>query len=291
VRFGIYVPNFGEFANPLGLLSLARDAESAGWDGFFVWDHLVLAKGVEVTDAWVALAAVAASTQKIRLGPMITPVARRRPWKLAREVASLDHLSGGRAVLGVGLGDPAHLEYECFGEDPAARTRAEKLDEGLGIITGLWSGESFQHRGKHYQVENIAFAPKPLQAPRVPIWVAGLWPHKAPMLRAARWDGVFPLRTLPEGTDARSWTWSSMWLRPADLAEIRSFVLGHRTNSSDPFDVVASGATPAADTDEAAEVVGSFQDVGATWWLEWLDDQRGSFEQMKERVRAGPPKV
>jgi alkanesulfonate monooxygenase SsuD/methylene tetrahydromethanopterin reductase-like flavin-dependent oxidoreductase (luciferase family) len=209
---------------------------------FFLWDHLALMSGVPIIDAWVAMAAIAAATEKMRIGPLITPVARRRPWKLAREVVSLDHLSEGRAVLGVGLGEPAQLEYQCFGESPDSRVRAEKLDEALEVIVGLWSGTKFRHRGAHYRIDYITFMPKPLQIPRVPIWVAGLWPHKAPMRRAVRWDGVFPLRAFPQG--AQSWTWSSLWLTPPELADIQRFVSANRVERHGSFDVIASGATP-----------------------------------------------
>ena len=294
MQFGIYVPNFGVYGDPHNLLTLAGEAEAAGWDGFFLWDHLLLYRrsDIPVVDAWVALSAIAARTERIRLGPLITPAARRRPWKLAREVVSLDHLSRGRAILGVGLGAPADAEFQCFGEDPTDRVRARKLDEALSILDGLERGESFQHQGEYFHIEDVLFLPRPIQTPRVPIWVAGFWPNKAPMRRAARWDGVFPLKmppVAPVGLSPSSITWSALWLTPTELRDSLTFAEQHRT-ANGPFDVVASGATPVNDRTKAQDVVAAFQEAGATWWLEWLDEQRGTFAQMREHIRKGPPK-
>jgi alkanesulfonate monooxygenase SsuD/methylene tetrahydromethanopterin reductase-like flavin-dependent oxidoreductase (luciferase family) len=288
MRYGMYAPNFGDFADFQNLLALARDAEGAGWDGFFLWDHLVLAKGLPMIDPWIALAAIAATTQRLIIGPLITPVARRRPWKLAREVISLDRLSGGRAVLGVGLGEPAAAEFEAFGEDPDPGVRAEKLDEGLEVVAGLTSGTDFRHQGKHYRITDTEFMPKPIQDPRVPIWVAGFWPHRAPMRRAARWDGVFPLQAFPP--DLASFTWSQLWPTPGALRDVVAFVDDHRPSRAGVFDVVATGATSTDEPRQAADLAASFEEAGATWWLEWLDDQRGSFADMRARVQAGPPR-
>lgn len=295
MQFGIYVPNFGAYGDPHNLLILASEAEAAGWDGFFLWDHLLLYRqaDIPVVDAWIALAAIAARTERMRLGPMITPAARRRPWKLAREVVSLDHLSRGRAILGVGLGAPADAEFQCFGEDPADRVRARKLDEALDILDGLERKESFQHQGEYFHIEEVTFYPRPVQTPRVPIWVAGFWPNKAPLRRAARWDGVFPLKmpsSPPIGLTPSSITWLVLWLTPAELRESIAFVRQHRTTEGH-FDIIASGATPVNEQAKAREVVAAFQESGATWWLEWLDEQRGTFAQMREHVRKGPPRI
>jgi len=291
MRFGIYAPNFGDYSDPHNLLILARAAETAGWDGFFLWDHLLLNRTapIPLTDAWVALAAIAASTRRIFLGPMITPVARRRPWKLAREVAALDRLSNGRLILGVGLGSPAEAEYQCFGEDPDDHVRAEKLDEGLSVLAGLLSGEPLVHRGKHYTVDSASFLPRPVQQPRVPIWVAGMLPSKAPLRRAAKWDGVFPLKNPSSGPSAAGFTRSAYWLTPAELAGAIEYVSAHRARDAGTLEVVATGATPSSDRGRGKEIASSYVAAGATWWLEWLDDQRGSFAEMLARVEAGPP--
>jgi alkanesulfonate monooxygenase SsuD/methylene tetrahydromethanopterin reductase-like flavin-dependent oxidoreductase (luciferase family) len=153
MRYGVYVQNFGEYADPHNLIALACDAEQVGWDGFFIWDHLLLYRHSDIpfADAWIALPAIAARTERIRLGPVITPLARRRPWKVAREVVSLDHLSRGRVVFGVGLGAPPDAEFECFGEEPSDRVRAGKLDEALAVLDGLWRGETFSHDGNFFQ--------------------------------------------------------------------------------------------------------------------------------------------
>ena len=295
MQCGVYVQNFGEYGDPHNLLALALDAEEAGWDGFYIWDHLLLYRHSDVPfiDAWVALAAIAALTKRLRLGPVITPVARRRPWKLAREVVSLDHLSRGRAVLGVGLGAPADAEFQCFGEDPDDRVRARKLDEALSVLVGLWSGEVFNHHGEYFHVEDVKFIPRPIQSPRVPIWVPGFWPNKPPMRRAARWDGVFPLKMPPVplvGLEPGAAPWSALWLQPRELGEAVNYVSEHRTTIGS-FDVIASGETPPGERAKGQEMVGAFREVGATWWLEWLDEQRGTFAQMREHIRQGPPRA
>ena len=291
MRFGIYAPNFGEYSDPHKLLTLARAADTAGWDGFFLWDHLLLNRTtpIAVIDAWMVLAAIAASTKRILLGPMVTPVARRRPWKLAREAAALDHLSNGRLILGVGLGSPAEAEFQCFGEDPDDHVRAEKLDEGLSVLAGLFSGAPLVHRGKHYTVDGASFLPRPVQQPRIPIWVAGMLPSRAPLRRAARWDGVFPLKNPPAGPSAEGFSRSKFWLTPAELAAATDYVIAHRARGAGALEVVASGATPGNDPARAKEVASSYREAGATWWFEWLDDQAGSFSATLRRVESGPP--
>ena len=295
MQYGLYVQNFGEYGDPHNLVALALDAEQSGWDGLFMWDHLQLYRNsdVPVVDAWIALAAIAARTERLRLGPVITPLARRRPWKVAREIASLDQLSRGRVVFGAGLGAPPDAEFECFGEDPSDRVRARKLDEALAVVDGLLKDETFSHDGEFFHVDRVKFVPRALQSPRVPIWIAGFWPNKPPMRRAARWDGVFPLK-LPPVPLARlkpgAAPWSGLWLQPHELAEAAKYVDRHRT-SRGPFDVVASGATPPGDNGKGQKIVSGFSDAGATWWLEWLDEQRGTFAEMREHVRKGPPRT
>jgi alkanesulfonate monooxygenase SsuD/methylene tetrahydromethanopterin reductase-like flavin-dependent oxidoreductase (luciferase family) len=278
LRFGVYAPNFGDYADPRALLALARDSEEAGWQGFFLYDHLVgdaygVRPGDGVVDPWIALAGVAAVTSRVRIGPLVTAVSRRRPWKLAREVASLDHLSAGRAILGVGLGGRA--AFAPFGEEADDRVRADRLDEGLELMAALWSGREVRHRGAHYRAEGVQFLPSPVQTPRPPVWVAGVWPNRRPFRRAARWDGVFPL--------SRSATLPT----PAQIREIRDYVLTHRTDRG-AFDLTVGGAT--VEPDDAAAPAASAE-AGATWWLEWLGRERGPLEAMRARVRAGPPRL
>lgn len=295
MKYGIYVQNFGEYGDPHNLIKLALEAEQAGWDGFFIWDHLLLYRHSDIpfVDAWIALAAIAARTEHLRIGPVITPVARRRPWKLAREVVSLDQLSRGRVVFGAGLGAPPDAEFECFGEDPSDHVRAQKLDEALLVLDGLWSGKAFSHAGDNFHIDDVKFIPRAVQTPRVPVWIAGFWPNKPPMRRAARWDGVFPLKLPPVSLTnlaPGAAPWSALWLQPHELGEAVKYVKQHRVGSNS-FDVIASGATPIGETAKGRSVVQAFQEEGATWWLEWLDEQRGSFAQMLQHVQNGPPKI
>jgi len=191
MRYAVNVPNFAEYADVRAAAALAAEAEAAGWDGFFVWDHIVFAKEqrLPVADPWILLAAVALATERLRLGPMVTPLARRRPWKVARETVTLDHLSGGRLILGVGLGTPAADEYGAFGEPTDPRVRAAMLDEALEVLTLLWSGETVSFHGEHFRLDEVAFRPTPVQRPRIPIFVAGAWPRPPPRRRAVRGDG------------------------------------------------------------------------------------------------------
>jgi hypothetical protein len=294
MRYGVYVQNFGDYGDPHNLIALALDAERAGWDGFFVWDHLLMYRNADVpfVDAWIALSAIAARTERLRLGPVITPVARRRPWKLAREVVSLDHLSRGRAVLGVGLGAPPDAEFEFFGEDPSDRMRAHKLDEALTVLDGLCRGEVFSHGGEYFHVDKVKFVPRAVQSPRVPVWVAGFWPNKPPMRRAARWDGMFPLKMPPVqlvNLTPGAAPWSILWLSPDELRDAVNYVSQHR-NTAGLYDVIASGATPLGASTKGQTMVRAYREAGATWWLEWLDEQRGTFAEMRDHIRKGPPR-
>ncbi|CAA9544090.1 MAG: putative monooxygenase [uncultured Thermomicrobiales bacterium] len=279
MRYGVCVPNFGEYFQPHILAELAYEAEEAGWDGFFVWDHMLFVNDLhlDVVDPWVALTAIAMRTSQIRLGPLVTAVARRRPWKLARETASLDHLSGGRLILGVGLGHPPEDEFAQFGEDPDAKVRAKKLDEGLDVLVGLWSGEPFNYQGEYYQIHSTTFRPRPIQLPRIPVWVAGYLPHKAPFRRAARWDGVCP----------GGW-WDDTPMTPDDLRALLGEIRGFRT-SDGPFDVTYSGVTPGNDRSRASAIVAPWAAAGITWWIEGFSPQRGTLVETRARVRQGPP--
>ena len=197
--YAIDSPISGDYSDPRLLGELAHLAEQSGWDGFFIWDHLSIDGMQPVVDPWVALSVMAARTERIRIGTAVTPIPRRRPWKLARETVSVDRLSGGRLTLGVGLGEPADSEYERFGEDGALRTRAAKLDEGLDVLTGLWSGEPFSYQGEHFRVDGACFLPKPVQRPRIPIWAGGQWPNRAPLAQGG------PVgRRLPDLLEGRS---------------------------------------------------------------------------------------
>jgi len=280
MRYAVNMPNFGDFADPHRLVDLARRAEAAGWDGFFLWDHIQAGDWAgPVVDPWVALAAVATATERLTLGTMITPLPRRRPTTLARQTVSLDHLSRGRLVLGVGIGWPRDVDFANLGDSGDDRVRAAQLEEGLEVLDGLWSGERFSHQGDHYRITDARFLPRPHQQPRIPVWVGSTWPHRRPFRRAARWDGVVPLVADPE-TDFRSPT-------AGELTEIVAYTMEHRTSTT-PFEV-AVGDSLSEPEKPAAEVIGPFAAAGATWWLEGLGWPLRPYEFWPEYVSAGPP--
>jgi alkanesulfonate monooxygenase SsuD/methylene tetrahydromethanopterin reductase-like flavin-dependent oxidoreductase (luciferase family) len=277
VKCAVGLPNVGEYGDPSLLVGLAEEAEAADWAGVFVWDHVAYReRGWPVADPYIVVAAMAAVTSRVRLGVLVSAVARRRPWKLARETASLDVLSGGRLVVGAGLGSQAHEEFAAFGEDPAPRVRAERLDEGLAILAGLWSGEAFSHQGRHYTVDETVFRPAPVQRPRIPIWIAGRWPARPPFRRAARWDGVFATFDGVGHADTPA---------PAQVEAAVNYTLGQRDAVDAPFDVVIEGQSSGTDPGMLA----TFEEVGLTWWIEKLGWFRGSVNATRERIRRGPP--
>jgi alkanesulfonate monooxygenase SsuD/methylene tetrahydromethanopterin reductase-like flavin-dependent oxidoreductase (luciferase family) len=277
MKYALYLPNFGAEHSARALADLASEAEQAGWDGFFLWDHIINeAEGVPLVEVWVALTAIAMQTSRIRLGATVTPLPRRRPWELARQTASVDQLSQGRLVLGVGLGVP--VEFSHFGQEADNKVRAAQLDEGLEILTGLWQGEPFEHHGAVYTIERATFLPGSFQKPRIPIWAGGWWPTRAPFRRAARWDGVIPLKK--QGP--------SHLLTPQDVAQVRKFIQQERS-SADPFDIAIIQWSDPSDPAKAARKVAQFARAGATWWLESLYMEQNSMEAMLRRIRVGPP--
>ena len=282
LRYAIGLPNVREYADPGLLVQLAVDAEATGWDGVFVWDHIAREEdpSVPATDPWIAIAGMAVRTQRVRLGMMVTPLARRRPWKVAREAVAVDALSGGRFTLGVGLGGGPRSEFAAFGEDPDRRVRADRLDEGLAILDGLWSGEPFSFEGEHHRVSGAQFLPRPVQEPRVPIWVAGRWPNRRPFRRAARWDGVFPVF---EGVAAGEMP------TPEALAAVVDYTREHRPEGAGPFDVALESASAGEDRAADAALAADYERAGLTWWVEALGWFRGPLAAMRERVRRGPP--
>jgi alkanesulfonate monooxygenase SsuD/methylene tetrahydromethanopterin reductase-like flavin-dependent oxidoreductase (luciferase family) len=287
MQYAVYLPNFGVYGNARVIADLAHDAETAGWDGFFIWDHMTQDRPVPVVDPWITLTAAAATTSRIRLGTTVTPLPRRRPWKLARETVSLDHLSGGRLVLGVGIGLGEH-EWAYLGEEPDQKVRGVMLDEALDVLTGLWRGEPFSFEGKYYHIREAHFLPQPVQQPRIPIWVGGFWPNKAPMRRAARWDGAFPL--MPWRDDS---TPEAIYVQ---FQAAVAFVHDQRAQQGidGSFDVIAIGGTPPEISGLAAEAASAYAEAGATWWLELLVPERFGdnkpVERMRDWVLQGPPR-
>jgi hypothetical protein len=258
----------------------AYDAEQAGWDGFFVYET---AWGI---DAWVSLTAAAMRTERIRLGTDLTPLSRMRPWKLASETATLDNLSNGRVILAVGLG-AIDTGFAEFGEVTDRKTRAELLDEGLDILTGLWRGQPFGYDGKHYQIKPVSFypPPPPVQQPRIPIWVVGAWPRPKSMQRVLRYDGILPAIM----TDDRQWRDTT----PGDIRAIGDFVASNRSEPT-PFDIVMEGETPGDDPARAGAIVRQWADAGATWWIETRWEVPRDVEGLKivrERILQGPPRL
>ncbi len=258
----------------------ASEAERAGWDGFFVWEP------VWGNDAWVSLTAAAMLTERIRLGTMLTPLSRIRPWKLASETATLDRLSNGRVILSVGLG-AVDTGFAEFGEVTERKTRAELLDEGLEILTGLWRGQPFSYTGQHYQIQEAHFypPPPPVQQPRIPIWVVGVWPRMKSMQRALRYDGLLPAVKKEDGTFAE--------LTAEDIRAMKAFVTERRGEST-PFDIIMEGKTSGDDQERAASLVRPWKEAGATWWIEAMWDaldQSDGLETALRRIRQGPPRV
>jgi len=273
MKFAINVPNFGPYADVRFTADLAREAEEHGWDAFHVWDHIHAEgeTGAPTADPWILLTAVALATERIRIGTMVTPVARRRPWKLARETVTLDHLSGGRLTLGVGLGYPADLEFTALGEQADDRVRAEKLDEGLEVLAGLWSGEPFSYDGEHYQLRDAHFLPRPVQQPRIPIWGARMT-GQGPLQRASRWDGVFPLDPVEVFPTAEA------------VRQVIEDVRRYRDPAAGTFEVLVPLlllGDPVGD----AERVAAYEEAGATW------GHVGALtvEDLREIIAAGPP--
>ena len=264
-------------------VELARAAETAGWDGVFTWDGIHVGNDIETYDPWALMAAFAGVTQRVTLGAIIHPLPRRKPWEVARQAVTVDRLSSGRLVLPVGLGALDDAGVIAFGEPRQRRIRAERLDESLEILAGLWSGEPFDFHGRHYDFPGpLAFRPTPVQRPRIPIWVVGAWPSERSMGRVLRYDGWLPYwlskRDDPDGL-ARPNT-------PDELAEVRDWIAERR--SLDGFEIVIEGSTPAEDASAAAATVSSWADAGATWWLE-VDWSNFELAPQRRRIEAGPP--
>jgi alkanesulfonate monooxygenase SsuD/methylene tetrahydromethanopterin reductase-like flavin-dependent oxidoreductase (luciferase family) len=271
VQYGVTLPPFADWSDPETVVAMAAEADAAGWDGFFLWDHVTWDPSwggtPPIADPWMCLAAAATATSRVVLGPMVTPLARRRPQKVAREIVTLDHLSGGRARLGVGLG--ADIDYAAFGE--ATTRRGARLDESLAVLTALLTGEPVEFEGDHLHVHSPPSLPLPVRG-SIPIWIGGWWPNPAPFDRAARYDGVVPGKVGQERGET---------LTVGDLRDIRA-----RVGRVDGFDYVMSGRTASPNDTEG---IREWARAGATWWLENLYPWGGA-DAMRDRLRAGPPR-
>ena len=288
MRFSINIPNFGDFADAHTVVRVAKAAEEAGWDGLFFWDHVVHNKerrrGQPFGDPWMLMTAAALATSRIKLGPLVTPIARRRPEQLARQVATLDGLSGGRVIFGAGLGGPIDDEFGSFGDVTDPKVLASKLDEGLDLLTAYWSGGRVDHDGEHYRADDVELLPATVQQPRPPVWIAGYWPRKAPMRRAARWDGAVPLFKTANHGEAP----------PVDeLRDLVAFINEQRKDGSTPYDVIVGGISP-ADPAGSRALVEPLAEAGATWWDERQLITGTDFYRLDpvlRRIEQGPPSL
>ena len=277
MKHGIFLPPFSDLADSRRVARLAADAEQAGWDGFYLWDHMLAVPGMAVAEAWTTLAAIAMATSQVRLGAMVTPLARRRPWVLARQIATLDQLSGGRLVVGIGLGDDGWREFSSFGEETAPRVRAELLDESLEIVQELLSGNALLHAGRHYAIDSPPLLPVPLQDP-VPIWAAVRWPNRKPLARAAKLQGCFPIfadsgdRPAPPSAD--------------ELTQLQAELTGLGAGRS--LDIAIRCALHRLPEGERAGTAAALSEAGVTWLLEaFAPGQEAA--AVEAYVRGGPP--
>ncbi len=278
MKFGV-ITSFGSVGD---YVTMAREAEATGWDGVFAWDDISVDRG-DVFDPWVVLGGIAAVTERITLGAMVFSLARRRPWKVARETITLDNLSNGRLVVPVGLGGTWDGGYSRVStDDPSRKARAAKLDECLEILDLAWSGASVSYEGEHYSMRDLRFDPRPVQRPRIPVWPVGAWPHPRSLARAAKWDGIV--------VSDFSGTSTAESVAPAVVADVAAWMAQHRTLSS-PFDIIVEGISSGFDHAADRQILVPLADAGATWFIEsrWGPDQ--SAETVLERIRRGPPQL
>ena len=283
MQYGFIIPNGDTQTFP----ELAAEAEGAGWDGIFIPDCISIETeqfpASPWYDPWILLAVMAMRTRHIRIGTMLTAPSRRRPWKLARETVTLDHLSNGRLILAVGLGAAGDdAGFYKVGEAMDIKIRAQLLDESLEILTGLWSGQPFSYDGEHYHVQAMTLLPPPVQSPRIPIWVVGAWPRMKSMRRVLRYDGLLPTKKADDGSFAQ--------VTPADIRTMKAFVDEQRTLTT-PFDIVWEGETPGDDHEQAAAIVRPRVEAGITWWLEARWGDGVTADDVRTRIKQGPPRL
>lgn len=275
MKYGYVFPR----ANIFEAIESAKIAEETGWDGFFVWEPTY---GI---DAWVTLAAIAVETDKIRLGTLLSPPSRMRPWKLASEVISLDVLSKGRITLSVGLG-AIDTGFAELGENIDLKTRAELLDESLDILEGLWSANMSNYDGNHYKIKNLFESdffnrhppPELVQKPRIPIWVVGAWPYKKSMTRALKYDGIIPIIKNKQGVFEE--------ITPEHIHDIKEYIKKNR-DANNHYDIIIEGKTPG---DNFEAIIEPYVNAGVTWWIEsdWITKD---ISNLHKRVEQGPPKI
>jgi alkanesulfonate monooxygenase SsuD/methylene tetrahydromethanopterin reductase-like flavin-dependent oxidoreductase (luciferase family) len=283
MHYMINIGAAGPGRDPRGMAELAALAEASGWDGVLLEDYLVYQgiRGTPTYDPWITLAAMAIATTHIRIGTLVTPLPRRRPWRLAHEAITLDHLSGGRVVLGIGAGDSKEASFVAAGEPTDPRVRAEMLDEGLEILAGLLHGEPVSYDGKHSHVDGLTLAPRPVQEPRIPIWIGGDWLVGGVRRRLTRWDGCCIYVGTPGSAADRPIT-------ADDVRDIRALVERERS-SADGFAICVGGLVRGSDPERERAHVRSLAAAGATWWNEWIP--LCAPEQAREAISRGPLRI
>lgn len=270
------------FGSAQDYVTMAREAEANGWDGICAWDDISVGPR-DVYDPWVILGGMAMVTERITLGAMVFSLARRRPWKVARETLTIDNLSNGRFVLPVGLGGTWDGGYSRVNtDDPDRKVRAAKLDECLAILDLAWTGERVSYEGKHYQMQDLLFHPRPVQRPRIPVWTVGAWPHERSLARAAHWDGIIATDMSGESGDEG--------IAPSVIANIKAWVKDRR-DSSATFDIIVEGITSGTDQQANRMKLGPLAEAGATWWIESRWEDTETPESLLTRIRQGPPKL
>jgi alkanesulfonate monooxygenase SsuD/methylene tetrahydromethanopterin reductase-like flavin-dependent oxidoreductase (luciferase family) len=276
VKHALCLPNAGA-CDPRTLGELAHLAEDAGWDAVFIEDYIVYqATDAPTYDPWVCLASIALHTQTVRIGTMVTPPSRRRPWKLAAEAVSIDHLSNGRLTLGIGLGDTTEPAFAAVGEQLDVRGRSQMVDESLAILDGLWRGVPFSFRGKHFSIDDLTLRPRPVQQPRIPIWIGGGWPNPGVKRRLPRWDGSCAYRHPVESEED---------MTPDDVAQLAQLVSQER-GSLDDYDIAVGGRKRRDDWPRERAHIAAVEEAGATYWMEWSPPR--SLEEMRS-VSAREP--
>ncbi len=287
MKYGLGLPNGGAWSDARTLGELGRLAEESGWDGVFLEDYIVWQghQDVPSSDPWIALAAIALQTRRIRLGTMVTPLTRRRPWKLARETVTLDHLSNGRLILGVGIGDTDYdaISFGAFGEVIDGKRRGEMLDEVLDVLVGLWRGESFSYDGDYFHVKDVKLLPRPVQTPRIPIWIGGGYPRKGPIHRSLCWDGSCMYKRAIGNKEDEDWA-------PEEVRTLRSLATRAR-GAHKPFDIALGGRERGSDWDKERAFIQSLADAGATWWVEYVPPRVGDLNAARKCIARGPLRI
>ena len=285
MKYGLDMASAGAAGDALTMGELAHIAEESGWDGIFLEDYIIWQSHPDVPtyDPWITLATMAIRTQRIRLGTMVTPIARRRPWKLAQELVTLDHLSHGRIILGVGLGDTGESigsdsSFAHFGEMRDPKKRARLLDEGIESITLIWSAEPFSFDGEYYKIHDVQMLPKPVQQPRIPIWVGGGYPNRGPVARALRWDGSCLYKQ------------QGHWMQPEDVRTLQERVIAAR-GTADGYDITVGGSLRWEDEYKQRAYLESVAAEGVTWWHEYVAPDVGDFNVQRKMIEQGPLRI